>query len=106
MRAQIDKLFREALARLAAEGEPVDPDADPCIERTRDPRHGVEVLVALYFLGFPVSWTAAWMITAVVCLVRAALFFVQTCAASSVSKQHSTAAGTGWSPAIRTTWKH
>ncbi len=37
---------------------------------------GVEVLVALYFLGFPISWTAAWMITAVVCLVRAALFFV------------------------------
>jgi glycosyltransferase 2 family protein len=35
-----------------------------------------EVLVALYFLDFPVSWAAAWMITAVVCLVRATLFFV------------------------------
>jgi arginyl-tRNA synthetase len=41
LRAQLDYLLREALARVTADHGPVQPgDLEPQLERTRDPRHG------------------------------------------------------------------
>jgi arginyl-tRNA synthetase len=40
VRTEIDKLLRDALAKLAAEGENLDPKIAPQVERTRDARHG------------------------------------------------------------------